>query len=187
MLSGGGGSGLFTFMDKAFKHSSAGHVVVVPDLRNDFRAAGAIVARLVGAFLTSVPSMLAQKPSGVQFVTDVTKKNRQVYVEAEDDRFPLLHDVLIRAAKLPGSKLEVMASVKKLVSVYKAHKEKFGARSKPWLHARMPFPADEEEAGKMRQKQPYLACEFKTFVEFLEGGVEREAVCPSFGSNISGG
>ena len=175
------------YLHGQLKHSSAGHVVVVPDLRNDFRAAGAIVARLVGAFLTSVPSMLAQKPSGVQFVTDVTKKNRQVYVEAEDDRFPLLHDVLIRAAKLPGSKLEVMASVKKLVSVYKAHKEKFGARSKPWLHARMPLPADEEEAGKMRQKQPYLACEFKTFVEFLEGGVEREAVCPSFGSNISGG
>ena len=74
MLSGGGGSGLFTFMDKAFKHSSAGHVVVVPDLRNDFRATGAIVARLVGAFLTSVPSMLAQKPSGVQFCHGCHKK-----------------------------------------------------------------------------------------------------------------
>ena len=65
------------YLHGQLKHSSAGHVVVVPDLRNDFRATGAIVARLVGAFLTSVPSMLAQKPSGVQFVTDVTKKKRR--------------------------------------------------------------------------------------------------------------
>ena len=37
-----------------------------------------------------------------------------MYVDAEDDRFPLLHDVLIRAARLPGSKLEVMPSTKNL-------------------------------------------------------------------------
>ena len=78
-----------------------------------------------------------------------------MYVDAEDDRFPLLHDVLIRAARLPGSKLEVMPSTKELVSVYKAHKQKFGARSKPWLHARMPLPANEEEAGKIEADHIY--------------------------------
>ena len=42
------------------------------------------------------------------------KETPRLYVDAEDDRFPLLHDVLIRAARLPGSKLEVMPSTKNL-------------------------------------------------------------------------
>jgi len=177
----GGGADAVAFLEGAFRRAGAGHLVLVESLRSAATdlTCGGVACRLVGGFLASASSFLARKPLGMQFRQDLHRP-RLVFVDS--DQREKIHRVLEAAAKVPGSKLEVASSLSAIMKKYTAHRNKFGNRSKPWLKMRAlwPVPKNSEKAVALHKKCPFLFSESQEFLTFLEGGIDRSAVCPGF-------
>ena len=173
------GIGREDFLQSAVRRKHTGHVVAVDSLRQParFLGASAIACRLAGAFLASSSSILQHKGQGIQFTSNLNKP-RLVYIDGEEHT--QVSRVLEVASRLPGSKLELAASQRALMRKYVDYVAKFGEKAKPWLKMRAPWPCakNSEQAQLLHRKCPHLFCDWSDFVTFLEGGIDRTAVCP---------
>ena len=184
---GGAGLALATFMKESWRMGSrkvCGHIVLVRHFCVEEHEAAGLASRLIGAFLGDCKTFLEKKPRGIQYASNLFKQKRLTYLEpAMYPDATRVERVLRTAADLPGSKLVLANSCKEVQKACDEYRQKHGMRSRPWSSIRCPFTCDQDsrEASKLRSKHPNIFVQYCDWVNFMQGGIQRDAACPGFG------
>jgi hypothetical protein len=160
-----------------------GHIVIVRDLCVEEHGAAGLASRLIGAFFGDSKTLLQKAPVGIQYTSNLLKQKRLTYVEPVIYPDVAVHRVLRTAADMPGSKLVLATSCKDVQQAFDEYKRKKGVRSRPWLSMVCPFSCDQDsrEASRLRGKYPNVFVQYSDWLNFMQGGIQRDAACPGFG------